>query len=496
MKTHWLFLLVLLCGCESRNTTESISDSESSTPGTIVLLFDNPPNNGVYQPVKDGPFMAAKTDVSYIQDDFTERKVELNHDAERDTLIIHTTRQQVEVLHFFRAAGRIPFLITKGDTVLFKYDGYLPMATVLNRPQEAGMNFPVRVRQEVFQDFFSSQEKIRGLPLFINTDVPDFRLEEQIPIQEHQFLQILDSELQQEKAMLDSAYSRGSISERYYDFFSADLLARDNSFALRLMEEGTPARMLDFGKVESPIYFASYRNILQEYVRTRVLPSVPKIKQKNGVLFDEREVFDKLAASPLFTGVDRDWLLFTSLRKIILNFSIEDGKKYISKFDSTSNGYFSSSTLISEFRLDQEVSDRLTLLRETGVETELSDILQANEGKVLYVDFWASWCRPCVEAFPEAGKLREKYADKEVVFIYFSIDDQEEAWKSALNRYDLGENSFLIQNRYTSTFLQDLTLETIPRYLIYNKSGKLVHRNAPGPTGTAIHDLLDELLAE
>lgn len=496
MKTHLFILLVLLCSCESQSITNSLPELEASIPGTIVLVFDNPPNNGIYQPVMDGPFMSTKADLSYIQDDFTKKSIELNHGVGKDTLIIHTTRTQVEVIHFFHAVGRIPFLLTKGDTVLFEYDEYLPTATVLNRLQETGLNFPVQVRQAIFQDLFSSLEKIKGLPLFINTDVPDFRLEEQIPIQERQFLNILASELQQEKDMLDTAYSRHSISERYYDFFTADLLARENTSVLCLMVEGSPANMLAFGKVESPIYFASYRNILEEYVRRRVLPSVLKIKQKNGVLFDEREVFDKLAESPLFTGVDRDWLLFKSLRQIILNFSIEDAKKYISKFDSTSNGYFSSSTLISEFKLDQEVSNRLSLLNKAGIETELTELLQANKGKVIYVDFWASWCRPCVEAFPEAKKLRERYSEKEVAFVYFSIDEQEEAWKSALTKYELGENSFLIHNRYTSTFLEDLSLETIPRYLLYNKSGELTHRNAPGPSGQAIQDLLDELLVE
>lgn len=494
MKSYWLILFVFLLSCEQESSSHTLFESEA--PGTIVLIFDNPPDNGTYQAVENGPYTTVKSDLSFIQDDFTEKRVELNHEAERDTLIIQTTRSQVEISHFYRACARIPFLLTKGDTILFRYEDNFPVAKILSRKQEGALNLAGEVRQKMFQNLFSSEDKINCLPLFINTDIPDFTFESQIPIQENQLLEQLGLELEIEKDLLDSAYSKGSISESHYDFFTTNLEARAKLRTLRLMEEGTPSNMLDYGGFEHPMYFASYRKILQEYVRRRILPTIPKINQKNGVLFDERKVFDQLAELPFLPDVDRDWLLFGSLRQIILNFSIEDAKKYIAKFDSTSKGYFSSAPLIAEFHLDQEVSNRLTLLSKTGIETELSEFLAANEGKVIYIDFWASWCRPCVEAFPDAEELRTQFDGKDVVFLYFSIDDKPEAWKNALLRYELGENSFLIQNRYTSTLLQDLNLETIPRYLLYNKSGQLIHRNAPGPSGEVIRELLNELLSE
>ena len=46
------------------------------------------------------------------------------------------------------------------------------------------------------------------------------------------------------------------------------------------------------------------------------------------------------------------------------------------------------------------------------------------KNKIVLLDYWATWCKPCVETMPELQKLSQKYADKDVVILGVSIDDQ------------------------------------------------------------------------
>ncbi|HTI72244.1 MAG TPA: TlpA disulfide reductase family protein [Candidatus Limnocylindria bacterium] len=54
---------------------------------------------------------------------------------------------------------------------------------------------------------------------------------------------------------------------------------------------------------------------------------------------------------------------------------------------------------------------------------ELEGTIPDTKGKVLMVDFWASWCDPCKRAFPIVKELHEKYADKGLVILAVSLDE-------------------------------------------------------------------------
>ena len=71
-----------------------------------------------------------------------------------------------------------------------------------------------------------------------------------------------------------------------------------------------------------------------------------------------------------------------------------------------------------------------------------------------------------------------------------------EKWKIASEKEDLLNNNLLTLNYPNAMFYKELQLKTIPRYLIYDKTGKLVHRNAPSPDSKEIRNELDKFLSQ
>ena len=68
----------------------------------------------------------------------------------------------------------------------------------------------------------------------------------------------------------------------------------------------------------------------------------------------------------------------------------------------------------------------------TGIEISLTEILQENE--YVFIDFWASWCGPCIEDFPALKDLYTTYKDKGLEILTISIDDDHDDWKDTATR--------------------------------------------------------------
>ena len=180
--------------------------------------------------------------------------------------------------------------------------------------------------------------------------------------------------------------------------------------------------------------------------------------------------------------------------------SLEEVTTYFNKFnDEYGNtpfkNYFKSSYLLNLKEM-YDTSDGVNLINNMNQVTSLDTIMGYLKGKVVYVDYWASWCAPCREAMPASRELQQQYKGKDVVFIYLSIDKNRIDWQNAssIEHLDAHDYSYLVLNHERSNFTEKLKINSIPRYLLYDKKGELVHQNAPGPDSEEVRELIDNYL--
>jgi thiol-disulfide isomerase/thioredoxin len=117
------------------------------------------------------------------------------------------------------------------------------------------------------------------------------------------------------------------------------------------------------------------------------------------------------------------------------------------------------------------------------------------KGKVVMVDLWATWCGPCREQFPHLKKLEQKMQGKDVVFIGISIDSEKDKdkWKAMIRKEQL-PGLHLYAGNGDSKITTDYKVKSIPRYLVFDKQGRVVSADAPRPDNPALEKMLEEEL--
>jgi thiol-disulfide isomerase/thioredoxin len=151
-------------------------------------------------------------------------------------------------------------------------------------------------------------------------------------------------------------------------------------------------------------------------------------------------------------------------------------------------GIFSPSKVLSEL---QSPVDPALLLRDN--EGEISSISEF-QGKVVFINFWASWCPPCVAEMPDIEELYNDYKGKDVIFLMINLDDDLDKMERFMERKAFTFPIYRLASAVPTVFES----RSIPTTYVVSRDGLIVLKQSGMASYNTIsfRNWLDELIEE
>jgi len=112
------------------------------------------------------------------------------------------------------------------------------------------------------------------------------------------------------------------------------------------------------------------------------------------------------------------------------------------------------------------------LLALEGKQVAFKDILKKHKGNTLLIEVWASWCGDCVKAMPKIKELQTN--NPQVDYVFISMDKTADKWKEGIEKHEIKGDHYMANDQMKGVFGKSIDLDWIPRYIIIDKTGKIV----------------------
>ena len=124
-----------------------------------------------------------------------------------------------------------------------------------------------------------------------------------------------------------------------------------------------------------------------------------------------------------------------------------------------------------------------------GNDVSAYSVIKAN--KLTIVDFWASWCPPCVAEIPNLKNIYDEYNSKGLGILGVSLDKNVDAWKGAIDKFKMTWTHVSDLKGWDNAAARQFNVQSIPFMMIVDSEGKVVAQDV---RGEALKEVVEKYL--
>jgi len=187
----------------------------------------------------------------------------------------------------------------------------------------------------------------------------------------------------------------------------------------------------------------------------------------------------------------RDYLLCNTMLSQIEDLSVDSAD--LTRFESLCQ----SKNLVSDVKAKfNNISPLLKGQKAPGFKiiSQSNQVISLDDfkGKYLYMDFWATYCVPCIREIPYLNHLEKEYKGRNIVFLGICIESRKEHWEKIISDKKPSGIQIWLDKDQTDKIKKDFKITVEPTYVLIDKNGKFVDSRAPGPSEN-IKEILNKL---
>ncbi len=254
-----------------------------------------------------------------------------------------------------------------------------------------------------------------------------------------------------------------------------------------------------------------WNQFLTNYKNPTVEKGISKTKYEFAVTdYDYgRNYKNRIEAAKLLKNPIRDEIIFELMRlKYRTNSweNVEEASSFLKYFQNNCenkemieemnvlSGTFLKKNLISS---NSKIWGETKMMPINEKITTWNQFVNENNGNVIYVDFWASWCGPCIKEIKESYEILKNFEKNKMKFVNISIDENLDFWKSSIKKLKIENDrmNFVIDPK-SELAKYFKASESIPRHILIDKEGNIRTMMAPGANSIMFQKAINDLLIE
>jgi thiol-disulfide isomerase/thioredoxin len=238
---------------------------------------------------------------------------------------------------------------------------------------------------------------------------------------------------------------------------------------------------------------------MNDYFKTTnqfIIYQYNNLRREHKSLVRKRDTIADLMIGSIFSSTENSYLAQFSFRAFLNSYLSANDTDLIHKYRKTINEKLDDPFLknnlqehfnrVNNFNSNpKRVSDEILNTNDLEVHNKISfssgkdentvkNLVDKNPGKVMYVEFWAPWCPPCMHSLKYSKQLISDFKNKDVEFVFICVSTNKKFWRQKVDELKIGGEQIYYDAETTRLVREKLGFFGIPYYLLINKKGVIV----------------------